>query len=68
MVLDGKLTIELRDKTLTLKKLEMVVIPKGVDHKPSCTEGCKILLIEPIHTLNTGNVKSSLTDAILEWI
>ncbi len=68
MVVDGNLTIELRDKTLTLKRLEMVVIPKGVEHKPSCNEECKLLLIEPTDTINTGNVRSDLTDTKLEWI
>ena len=68
MIIEGKLTIELRDKTLTLKKYDMVVIPKGVEHKPSCKEECKILLIEPADTLNTGNVSSDLTDTELEWI
>ena len=68
MVIDGNLTIELRDKTLHLKKLEMVVIPKGVEHKPSCNKECKLLLIEPMETINTGNVRSDLTDTKLEWI
>lgn len=68
MVVDGNLTIELRDKTLELKKLEMVVIPKGVEHKPKCKEECKLLLIEPMDTINTGNAGSDLTDTKLEWI
>lgn len=68
IVIDGNLTIDLRDKTLTLKKFEMAVIPKGVEHKPSSKKECKILLIEPITTINTGNVKSNLTDSNLEWI
>lgn len=68
MVIDGNLTIELRDKNLHLKKLEFVVIPKGVEHKPSCDEECKILLIEPTETINTGNIRSQLTDTKLEWI
>jgi len=68
VVIDGNLTIELRDKTLNLKKLEMVVIPKGVEHKPKCNEECKLLLIEPKDTVNTGNAISDLTDTKLEWI
>jgi mannose-6-phosphate isomerase-like protein (cupin superfamily) len=68
MVIEGELTIELRDKTLNLQKNEMVVIPKGVEHKPSCKKECKILLIEPMDTLNTGNVNSKMTDTKLEWI
>ena len=68
MVLDGTLEIELRDKSLTLKKFEMVVIPKGIEHKPLCNEECKIMLIEPIDTVNTGNTRSDLKDTSLEWI
>jgi mannose-6-phosphate isomerase-like protein (cupin superfamily) len=68
VVIDGKLIIELKDKTFTLKKGEMVVIPKGVEHKPSSKEETKILLIEPIGTVNTGNARGDLTDTNLEWI
>lgn len=68
IVIDGNLTIELRDKTLHIKRLEMVVIPKGVEHKPSCNEECEILLIEPMETINTGNISSDLTDTKFEWI
>ena len=68
MVINGELTIELREKTLKLKRNEMVVIPKGVEHKPSCNEECKVLLIEPVGTSNTGNITSNLSDTNLEWI
>ena len=68
MVIDGELTIDLRDKELTLRKFDMVVIPKGVEHKPSSKKECKILLIEPKTTINTGNVGSDLTDINIEWI
>ena len=68
VVVDGKLQIDLPGKTLNLFPGEMVVIPKGVEHKPYCKEECKILLIEPDGTLNTGNVGGKLTDTSLEWI
>jgi mannose-6-phosphate isomerase-like protein (cupin superfamily) len=68
MILDGKLNIDLRDRTLELKKGEMVVIPKGVEHKPSCIEECHILLIEPVETLNTGDAGGNLTNTEIEWI
>jgi mannose-6-phosphate isomerase-like protein (cupin superfamily) len=68
MVIDGSLRIDLRNKTLDLKKGEMVVIPKGVEHKPSCVEECKVLLIEPAGIMNTGDAGGSLTDTNLEWI
>jgi len=68
MVIDGHLQIDLRNKVLQLKKGEMVVIPKGVEHKPSCQEECKILLIELAGTLNTGDAGGDLTVTELEWI
>ena len=68
VIIEGSLQIELKDKTLTLNKGEMVVIPKGIDHKPSSKEECKILLIEPASTINTGDTGGNLTDTVLEWI
>ncbi len=68
MVFEGVLRIDLRDKALILKKGDMAVILKGVEHKPSCTEECKILLIEPAATVNTGDAGGDLTDTGLEWI
>jgi len=46
----------------------MIVIPKGVEHKPSSVNGYKALLIEPEDTPNTGNVKSDVTIKNIEWI
>ncbi len=68
VVFEGSLRIDLRDKSLVLKKGDMAVIPKGVEHKPSCSEECKVLLIEPAGTLNTGDAGGALTDTNLEWI
>ena len=68
MVIDGCLEIHLRDQTLQLKKGEMVVIPKGVEHKPASRRECKILLIEPAATVNTGDAGGSLRDDQVEWI
>lgn len=68
MVVHGKLRIDLREKTLRLSEGEMVVIPKGVEHRPSCGQECTILLIEPAGTLNTGDAGGELTDTKLEWI
>lgn len=68
LVIEGNLKIDLKDKTLHLKKGDMVVIPKGVEHKPSCKEECHLLLIEPAETLNTGDKVTDMTDTNLEWI
>ncbi len=68
IVLDGILVMNFRDRTVEINKGEMIVIPKGVEHKPSSINGYKALLIEPEDTSNTGNVKSDMTIKKIEWI
>ena len=46
----------------------MIVIPKGVAHKPSSESGYKALLIEPEGVPNTGDVESEITIAKVDWI
>jgi mannose-6-phosphate isomerase-like protein (cupin superfamily) len=61
LVLRGTLTIELRDGAVTLGPGEMVVIPKGVQHRPVAVEEVHLMLIEPKGTRHTGDVESELT-------
>lgn len=67
-VIDGKLFIELDDKTLALNSGEFVIIPKGVNHKPYAPEEVSIMLFEPATTLNTGNTNNTLTKEKLDNI
>ena len=67
-VIKGTLNIELRDKTITLKPGEFVIIPKGVEHRPFAENEVSVMLFEPATTLNTGNTKSKLTKGNLEQI
>ena len=60
-VTQGHLTIELRDGQVTLGPGEMVVIPKGVEHRPVAREEVHLMLIEPKATKHTGNVESDRT-------
>jgi mannose-6-phosphate isomerase-like protein (cupin superfamily) len=68
VVLDGTLVMNFRDRTVEINKGEMIVIPKGVEHKPSSINGYKALLIEPEDTSNTGNVKNDITIKKIEWV
>ena len=68
IVLDGAMCIELRDGRVDLKVGEMFVVPKGVEHKPFAAEECKVLLVEPAGTINTGNARGELTAADNVWI
>jgi mannose-6-phosphate isomerase-like protein (cupin superfamily) len=67
LVIQGELTIQLPDKDLHLGSGELVVIPKGVEHKPVADGEVQVLLLEPKSTRNTGNVQNERTvDA--QWI
>lgn len=59
LVISGDLKIELRDKTLEIKPGELVVIPKGVEHRPVAKSEVSIILIEPKGTLNTGDASDT---------
>lgn len=56
LIVKGNLTIKFKDKDVYLKEGELIVIPKGVEHKPVCPEEVQVILIEPKTTLNTGNI------------
>jgi mannose-6-phosphate isomerase-like protein (cupin superfamily) len=61
IVVQGELTIELRDGQVTLGPGEMVVIPRGVEHRPIAREEVRLMLIEPKATRHTGDVVSERT-------
>jgi mannose-6-phosphate isomerase-like protein (cupin superfamily) len=66
-VVKGALTIKLRERDLTIREGEFVVIPKGVEHMPVAEEEVWIMLLEPKTTSNTGNVANERT-VEAEWI
>jgi mannose-6-phosphate isomerase-like protein (cupin superfamily) len=63
LVVDGELTIQLRDGNVTLKPGQMFVVPKGVEHCPIAEGEAHALLIEPVGVVNTGDAGGSLTAA-----
>ena len=67
-VVEGKMKLAFRDKEFDLTKGELIVVPKGVEHKPICKTECTVMLIEPKGTVNTGSTGGQLTDTELEWI
>jgi mannose-6-phosphate isomerase-like protein (cupin superfamily) len=68
IALDGEMSIEFRDGMVALKAGEMFVVPKGVEHKPFAANECKIMLIEPAGTVNTGDAGGDLTADDDVWI
>jgi mannose-6-phosphate isomerase-like protein (cupin superfamily) len=59
LVLKGRLTIELRDRSVTLGPGELFVVPRGVEHRPVADEEVHVLLIESTGTPNTGDTKTA---------
>ena len=68
IILDGAMSIDFRDGRVDLKRGEMFVVSKGIEHKPFAGEECKILLVEPAGTINTGDSGGVLTAADNVWI
>lgn len=66
LVLSGVLTIHFRDGDVVVNPGEFVVVPKGVEHKPSADEEAHVVLLEPRTTLNTGNVVNERTVPVLD--
>lgn len=68
MVVKGVLKIEFHDKTITLYESEMLIVPRGIEHKPVAENEVWVMLFEPATTLNTGNIQNSRTKEILDII
>lgn len=68
IVLEGNLRIDLRDGAVNVRKGEMYVVPKGVEHKPFAENEVKMLLIEPRGVTNTGTAGGELTAENDVWI
>jgi mannose-6-phosphate isomerase-like protein (cupin superfamily) len=64
IVVDGEMTLHLRDGDVRLRAGEMFVVPKGVEHKPSAAAECRVMLVETAGTVNTGDVVNERTAPI----
>jgi mannose-6-phosphate isomerase-like protein (cupin superfamily) len=67
LVLDGTIHIGLREETervVTLHKGSMFVVPRGVFHKPSSSDGAVVLLVEPTGTLSVGDEHDEVPDHV----
>ena len=67
-VIRGKLIMEFRDRTIELNEQEMLVVPKGVEHRPVALDEVCVILIEPATTINTGDKNNELTRINPEFI
>ncbi len=64
-IVEGSLLFEVENQPpFTMKEGDMYIVKKGVNHRVSSEEECKIMLIENKTTLHTGDVESNITKSI----
>ncbi|MCG8638563.1 MAG: cupin domain-containing protein, partial [Desulfobacterales bacterium] len=68
IVIKGSMQIEFRDSVVDLAEGEMMVVPKGVAHRPIAKEECHVMLVEPEGVVNTGESGGGLTAENDVWI
>jgi len=76
MVVRGRFRMEYREadgdvaanRSIWLEEGEMIIVPRGVEHRPVADEECHVLLFEPASTLNTGNIVDEFTVRNLQQI
>jgi mannose-6-phosphate isomerase-like protein (cupin superfamily) len=67
-IVKGTLRMEFRDRTVVLNEGEMLVVPRGVEHRPVAEEEVQLMLFEPASTRHTGDVQHELTVEKPDWI
>ena len=72
MTVRGRFRMEFREngeeKSSWIEQGELIIVPKGVEHRPVADEEAEVMLFEPASTLNTGNIQNELTRKALEQI
>jgi mannose-6-phosphate isomerase-like protein (cupin superfamily) len=68
LVHKGQFDMEFRDRTVQLGAGDMIVVPRGVEHRPVAAHEVEVVLFEPASTLNTGDIISDRTQQVLERI
>jgi mannose-6-phosphate isomerase-like protein (cupin superfamily) len=61
IILKGSLKMMFRDRTEIVNEGEMIMVPKGVEHKPVADKEVWMMLFEPKNIKHTGNIESKLT-------
>ena len=68
VVIEGEMSIELRDGRVNLRAGEMFVVPRGVEHRPVAERECRLMLVEPAGTINTGDAGGERTAEDDVWV
>ncbi len=64
-ILDGSLLFEIEGKkAFTMSQGDLFIVKKGLNHRVSSKEECKIMLIENKTTAHTGDIQTPITKSI----
>lgn len=58
-VIDGAFDMHFRDNVVPLTQGEMIVVPKGIEHKPVAASECRVMVLEKSGVVNTGDAAPS---------
>lgn len=61
LVIRGSFRMEFRDRSVTLHEGELLIVPRGVEHRPVADQEVEVMLFEPAAIKHTGDVESELT-------
>lgn len=68
-IVEGSLLFELEgQEPFMMRAGDLYIVPRGVNHRVSSTEECKIMLIENKSTAHTGEIESPITRSITEQL
>lgn len=67
-VIRGHLSMDFRDRRVEVGEGELIVVPRGVEHKPFAEDEAHVMLFEPAGTVNTGDAGGERTVADPERI
>lgn len=64
-IVEGSLLFEIEgQESFTMNEGDIFIVRRGIKHRVSSTEECKIMLVEQKTTAHTGDVESVITKSI----
>ncbi|MDE1937600.1 MAG: cupin domain-containing protein [Alphaproteobacteria bacterium] len=63
LVWRGRFRVEFRDRIVDMEPGDMIVVPKGVEHRTAADKEAEVIIFERAEVVNTGNVRSDVYTA-----
>ena len=64
-IVEGSLLFEIEgEESFTMNEGDIYIVRRGINHRVSSIEECRIMLVEQKTTAHTGNVPSAITKSI----